>query len=144
VDVERVVASPELRVPYLNGVPRGAGGFVPTDDLGRVKGLEHVFAAGDATSFPIKQGGLAAQQADAAAAAIAALAGVPVEPRPPDLLLRAALLTGSAPQFMRVRLSEGETTSTAGPSVLWWPREGDEWSRAPASVRAPRPAADDR
>ena len=53
--------------------------------------------------------------------AIAALAGVPVEPRPPDLLLRAALLTGSAPQFMRVRLSEGEATSTAGPSVLWWP-----------------------
>ena len=121
VKVERVVASPELRVPYLNGVPRGPGGFIPTDDLGQVKGLERVFAAGDATSFPIKQGGLAAQQADAAAVAIAALAGVPVEPRPPDLLLRAALLTGSAPQFMRVRLSEGEATSTAGPSVLWWP-----------------------
>lgn len=121
VDVERVVASPELRVPYLNGIPRGAGGFVPTDDLGRVKGFERIFAAGDATSFPIKQGGLAAQQADAAAAAIAALAGSPVEPRPPDLLLRAVLLTGSAPQFMRVRLSKDDTTSTAGRSVLWWP-----------------------
>ena len=121
VDVERVVAAPELRVPYLKGVPRGPGGFIPTDDLGRVKGLERVFAAGDATSFPIKQGGLAAQQADAAATAIAALAGAPVEPRPPDLLLRAALLTGSAPQFLRVKLSEQETTSTAGRSVLWWP-----------------------
>ena len=121
VDAERVVASPELRVPYLNGVPRGAGGFIPTDDLGRVKGLERVFAAGDATSFPIKQGGLAAQQADAAAAAIAALAGAPVEPRPPDLLLRAALLTGSAPHFMRARLSDEKATSTAGRSVLWWP-----------------------
>lgn len=121
LDVERVVASPELRVPYLNGVPRGAGGFIPTDDVGRVKGLERVFAAGDATSFPIKQGGLAAQQADAAATAIAALAGVSVEPRAPDLLLRAALLTGSAPQFMRVRLSEEEPTSKASRSVLWWP-----------------------
>jgi sulfide:quinone oxidoreductase len=121
VDVERVVASPELRVPYLNGVPRGAGGFIPTDDFGRVKGLERVFAAGDATTFPIKQGGLAAQQADTAAAGIAALAGVRVDPQPPDLLLRAALLTGSAPQFMRVRLSEDDTTSTAGRNVLWWP-----------------------
>jgi sulfide:quinone oxidoreductase len=121
VDAKRVVAAPELRVPYLNGVPRGAGGFIPTDDLGRVKGLERVFAAGDATSFPIKQGGLAAQQADAAAATIAALAGAPVEPGPPDLLLRAALLTGSAPYFMRSRLSNEEATSTAGRSVLWWP-----------------------
>jgi hypothetical protein len=31
-----------------------------------------VFAAGDATTFPIKQGSLAAQQADAVADAIAA------------------------------------------------------------------------
>ena len=71
--------------------------------------------------FPIKQGGLAAQQADAAAATIAALAGAPVEPRPPDLLLRAALLTGSAPRFLRAALSDREATSTAGRSVLWWP-----------------------
>ena len=121
LDAERVVALPELRVPFIPGVPRGAGGYIPTDDLGRVKGMEHVFAAGDATSFPIKQGGLAAQQADTAAAAIAALAGAPVEPRPPDLLLRAALLTGSTPRFLRATLSDREATSTAGQSVLWWP-----------------------
>ncbi len=121
LDAERVVALPELRVPFIPGVPRGAGGYIPTDDLGRVKGMEHVFAAGDATSFPIKQGGLAAQQADTAAAAIAALAGAPVEPRPPDLLLRAALLTGSTPRFLRATLSDREATSTVGQSVLWWP-----------------------
>ena len=39
--------------------------------------MPHIFAAGDATSEPIKQGGLAAQQADAAAEAIAAEAGAP-------------------------------------------------------------------
>jgi sulfide:quinone oxidoreductase len=121
VEAERVVASPELQVPYLPGVPRGAGGFIPTDSSGRVKGLERVFAAGDATSFPIKQGGLAAQQADVAAATIAALAGVPVDPPSADLLLRAALLTGSAPRFLRARLSDRDATSTAGRSVLWWP-----------------------
>jgi sulfide:quinone oxidoreductase len=121
LEAERVVALPELRVPFLAGVPRGPGGFIPTDDHGRVKGLQRVFAAGDATSFPIKQGGLAAQQADAVAATIASLAGAPVDPRPADLLLRAALLTGSAPRFLRAALSDIEATSTAGRSVLWWP-----------------------
>jgi sulfide:quinone oxidoreductase len=121
LEVERVVALPELQVPFIPGVPRGPGGFVPTDGLCRVKGLDRVFAAGDATSFPIKQGGLAAQQADTAGAMIAKLAGAPVDPRPPDLRLRAALLTGSAPRFLRATLSNREATSTAGRSVLWWP-----------------------
>jgi sulfide:quinone oxidoreductase len=121
LETERVVALPELRVPVIPGIPRGPGGFVPTDGLGRVKGLERVFAAGDATSFPIKQGGLAAQQADAAATAIASIAGAPVEPREPDLMLRAALLTGAAPRFLRATLSDREATSMAGRNVLWWP-----------------------
>jgi sulfide:quinone oxidoreductase len=121
LDAERVVALPELRVPLIPGVPRGPGGFIPTDDLGRVKGLERVFAAGDATSFPIKQGGLAAQQADICANAIAALTGAAVDRDAPDLLLRAALLTGSAPRFLRATLSDPEATSTAGRNVLWWP-----------------------
>jgi sulfide:quinone oxidoreductase len=121
LDAERVVALPELQVPFIPGVPRGPGGFILTDGLGRVKGLERVFAAGDATSFPIKQGGLAAQQADTAAATIASIAGAAVEQHPPDLLLRAALLTGSAPRFLRATLSDSEATSTAGRSVLWWP-----------------------
>ena len=69
LEVERVVAAPDLQVPLLPGIPRGPGGFIPTDEVGRVKGLERVFAAGDAVSFPIKQGGLAAQQADVAATA---------------------------------------------------------------------------
>jgi sulfide:quinone oxidoreductase len=120
LDADRVVALPELRVPIIPGVPRGPGGFIPTDDRGRVKGLDRVFAAGDATSFPIKQGGLAAQQADTAAAMIASRAGVPAPPAP-DLLLRAALLTGAAPRFLRASVSNRAATSTGGRSVLWWP-----------------------
>ena len=121
LDAERVVALPELRVPYLPGVPRGRGGFIPTDEFGRVRGLPGVFAAGDATSFPVKQGGLAAQQADTVAAEIAALAGVAVERSAADPRLRAALLTGSAPRFLRASVHDRETTSTAGRNVLWWP-----------------------
>src|SRR5207253_10047688 len=61
---------------------RSAAGFVSTDDHGRVHGLDDVYAAGDVTQFPVKQGGIATQQADSVAAAIAARAGAPVEPAP--------------------------------------------------------------
>jgi NADPH-dependent 2,4-dienoyl-CoA reductase/sulfur reductase-like enzyme len=59
-------------------VPVSNDGFVPVGEFSRVPGMaEHVFAAGDATNFPIKHGGFGAQQADVAAAGIAALAGLP-------------------------------------------------------------------
>jgi sulfide:quinone oxidoreductase len=116
-----VVALPGLRVPRIAGLPQRDGGFVQTDVRMRVTGLESVWAAGDATWFPIKQGGLAAQQSDVAARSIAVAAGahVPVEPFQP--VLRAALITGGAPEFLRSHLpnrGEGEATASRG---LWWP-----------------------
>ena len=57
-------------------------------------------AAGDLTQVPIKQGGIAAQQADAAAEAIAAEAGVALEPTPFRPVLRGLLLTGSFPRYL--------------------------------------------
>ena len=62
------------------GLPHDAEGFVPVDEHGRVAGCDRVFAAGDVTDFPLKQGGLAAQQADAAADAILADRRVPDRP----------------------------------------------------------------
>ena len=103
-------------------MPRDATGFVPTDPHGRVPGVHDVYAAGDLTAFPIKQGGLAAQQADAVAETIAAAAGVPLEPRPFRPVLRALLLTGGGPAFLRVELSGGHgETSEASEEALWWP-----------------------
>ena len=58
-----------------------------------------MFAAGDATTFPIKQGGLATQQADAAASTIAHALGANVEPMPFAPVLRGLLLTGGAPLY---------------------------------------------
>jgi sulfide:quinone oxidoreductase len=122
VEADRVVALPRLAGPGLEGVPRDVHGFVPTDDHGRVVGLEDVYAAGDLTTFPIKQGGLAAQQADAAAETIAAAAGAAVIPKPFAPVLRALLLTGKAPTFLRVELGEGQRdASTATDEPLWWP-----------------------
>ena len=68
--------------PGPSRVCRGPNGFIPTDNHGRVRGLADVFAAGDITSSRSKQGGIAAQQADAAAEQLAAKAGAPTRPQP--------------------------------------------------------------
>src|SRR5437764_3714727 len=72
LEVSRVLALPRLRGRPPHGVLADAEGFVPVDPHGRVAGAEGVWAAGDGIAFPVKFGGLAAQQADAAAADIAA------------------------------------------------------------------------
>ena len=86
VAADRLVALPLLRGPRLDGVPsEPTFGFIPVDPHGRVDGLEGVYAAGDATNFPIKQGGLATQQADAVAehVAIAYVAALSIDDRSP-------------------------------------------------------------
>src|SRR5690348_12192101 len=94
IDVDRVVAMPRAVGPGIEGVATDARGFIVADRHGKVEGTERVWAAGDGIAFPIKQGGLAAQQADAAAESIAALAGADVEPKPFHPVLRGMLLTG--------------------------------------------------
>jgi CBS domain-containing protein len=97
-------------------------GFVPVDPHGRVPGLSDVFAAGDITNFAIKQGGLAAQQADAAAEQIAANTGAEVMPQPFRPVLRGLLLTGGRPRYLRQELTGGAgDASVADPEPLWWP-----------------------
>jgi sulfide:quinone oxidoreductase len=122
VPTERVIALPRLRGVAIAGVPDDGSGFVHTDAFGRVEGLADVYAAGDGTSFPVKQGGLAAQQADAVAETIAAAVGAPVQPQPFDPVLRGLLLTGSAPAYLRAELGGGHMyAAAAGSSPLWWP-----------------------
>lgn len=121
VKADRVVALPRLEGPAIDGIPRDGQGFIPTDPSGYVRGLEDVFAAGDATGFPIKQGGLAAQQADTAAEEIAALAGADVEPKPFRPVLRGLILTGGAPLYARAELTGGASPFLSGNDALWWP-----------------------
>src|SRR3954464_12175288 len=65
--VDRIVTEPRLSGPIVRGFPFDHDRFIRTDAHGRVPGLDDVFAAGDATAFPDKHGGLAAEQADAVA-----------------------------------------------------------------------------
>jgi sulfide:quinone oxidoreductase len=122
VTADRVVALPRLRGTRIDGLPQTVEGFIPVDAHGQVHGLADVFAAGDITSFPVKQGGIAAQQADAAAEMIAAHAGADLTPQPFRPVLRGLLLTGRQPRYLRHELTGGAgDVSAASPEPLWWP-----------------------
>ena len=122
IEADLVVALPRLRGEPIGGLPHDADGFVPTDPSGRVRGVDDVFAAGDVTTFPVKQGGLAAQQAQAAAETIAAQAGAELTPQPFRPVLRGLLLTGAVPTYMRAELvGGGGDTSAVQTEPLWWP-----------------------
>lgn len=117
ISADAVVTLPALEGPALGGVPQDAHGFVETDELGRLRGLESVYAAGDLVRLPVKQGGIAAQQADAVATAIAAEAGAAVQPEPFRPVLRGLLLTGFGQGFLRAE----QGSSLVDPHPLWWP-----------------------
>ena len=131
IPADRVIALPGVGGPFLRGLPHDARGFLPTDAHGRVTGCVDVYAAGDATTFPLRQGGLAAQQADAAAEAIAVRLGSIAHARPFTPVLRGVLLTGGAPLYLRAVVGAHETpvarrvrashASSAGQRALWWP-----------------------
>ena len=110
---DAVVTLPVLDGRAPEGVPTDNDGFIPTGAHGEVPGLAGVYAAGDGTSFAIKQGGIAAQQADTAAAAILHGFGIGAEPAPFEPVVRGLLMTGLAAAYLR----GGEISYEA----LWWP-----------------------
>ena len=105
--VDRVIALPELYGPSVRGIPLGEHGFLPTDPFGRVSEAGPVFAAGDATEFPIKHGGIGAQQADVVAESIAALAGAEIAPKRFHPTIEGVLLTGRKPLRITAQLAGG-------------------------------------
>jgi len=122
LEAERVVALPVLSGPAIDGVACDAHGFVHVDERGRVPGLADVYAVGDATTFAIKQGGIAAQQADAVAALIARAAGARVPLPSTRPLLRAVLFSGEGPLYLRATIAGGESVvSSASRHCPWWP-----------------------
>ena len=115
VQAQRIVSLPRLVGPWIGGMPHDGQGFLPTDEDGAVLGTDAVWAAGDGTAFPLKQGGLAAQQAAAAASAIARALGADVPPEPFRPVLRGMLLDPAGPRFLDSR--RGDVPM----APLWWP-----------------------
>ena len=109
---KRIVALPELYGPAVRGIPVSDHGFIRVDRFCAVPDAGPVFAAGDAIDFPIKQGGLGSQEADVAAESIAALAGVPIEPRPFRPVIQGMLLTSGRPRYMSAKIIGGQGESS--------------------------------
>lgn len=113
IDADAVVSMPRFEGRPPDGVPHDEEGFVGVDEHGGVIGLDRVYAIGDVTTFPVKQGALATQQADTVAEAVAAAAGAAIEPKPFDPVLRGVLFTGDQPRYLYGRPTggHGETSS---------------------------------
>ena len=119
--VELALALPKPAGRPVTGLPRDELGFTPVDAYGRVPGAPDVYAVGDMTTRPLKQGGLATQQADATASALAAWAGADVEPAPYHPELRAVLLTGGAPRYLHRLAGQADGRSRVSDEPPWWP-----------------------
>jgi len=108
VKAQRIVTLPRIIGPALTGIPAGTRWFVPVDERCVVTDAGgRVFAAGDATDFPVKYGGIAAQQADTAAEGILHLAGLGDRPAPMRPVIRGMLLTGARPLYVSAEVVHG-------------------------------------
>ena len=121
IEVAEVVALPAMDGPAIPGLPMDERGFIPIDQHARVAGVDEVYAAGDGTTFPVKQGGLGTQQADAAAAHIAHRLGAAVDVEPFRPVLRGKLLTGDESLYLRADVAGGGGEGRATLDCLWWP-----------------------
>jgi sulfide:quinone oxidoreductase len=145
---DRVVALARLEGQRLQGVPCDQDGFIAVDGRGRVDELTDVYACGDITRFPIKQGGIATQQADLVAEQIALRAGAQITPSTHPPVLRTLLLTGGQPLYLEAKLSPGRGSryqSTVSSEPLWWPpaKIAGRYLSAFLATQTPDPAIDE-
>ncbi|MGZ6639185.1 MAG: hypothetical protein ACXVII_40890 [Solirubrobacteraceae bacterium] len=124
LEAERIVTLPKVTGPAVPGIAAGPGWFVPIDERCVVEGTSgRVFAAGDATDFAVKHGGIGAQQADTAAAGIAHLAGVGERPPPLEPVIRSMLLTGDRPLYIVAQVVDGLGWRSGAYEQPQWPAE---------------------
>lgn len=121
LEADAVVSLPRLEGRHIEGLPYDASGFIPVDDHSRIPGMADAFAVGDVTGFPVKQGGIATQQADVAAEAIAADLGAEVEAKPLDPVLRGVLWTGAKPRYLFGWLGGGHGETSVASERPPWP-----------------------
>jgi sulfide:quinone oxidoreductase len=121
IEADAVVCLPRIEGRRIEGLPYDPAGFIPVDDHSRITGAAHAFAIGDVTNFPVKQGGIATQQADVAVEAIAAELGCDVEAKPLDPVLRGVLWTGAKPRYLFGWLGGGHGETSVASERPPWP-----------------------
>jgi len=119
IAVAATIALPGLIGRLIPGLAQDGMGFVAVDEHQRAAGAPDVYAAGDITTFQLKQGGLAAQQADVAADAILAGLGLPIVARPFEPVLKGVLYTDGQPAYLRAADRSGAPAPRA--YSMWWP-----------------------
>jgi sulfide:quinone oxidoreductase len=124
IEADAVISLPRLEGRRIAGVPHDQDGFVAIDEHGRVRGVNRAFAAGDVTVFPVKQGGIATQQADVVAEAIASEIGCEVDAERFDPILRGVLWTGGEPRYLYGELSGGRGETSTLSDEPPWPAQG--------------------
>lgn len=107
IETSYVVALPELAGVPIAGLTHDEHGFLPVDDYGRVAGTTNVFAAGDITDFPIKQGGIATQQADVVVGAVTEQFGGSAALHPFEPELRGLLFSPNGRDLLRSGFDDG-------------------------------------
>lgn len=146
ITADRIVALPRLAGPRPRGVAADGHGFVPVDEHGRVAGMAGVYAAGDGTAAPIKQGGLAAQQADAVVAHVLWRLGAGPPPTTPAPVLRGVLGTARGTLYLQAELGPGRAGE--GSVASWMPlwrapgRVASRWLGAYLEGERAEPAGD--
>jgi sulfide:quinone oxidoreductase len=138
--VDRVIALPELYGPSVRGIPLSEHGFLRVNPHGHVLDVEHVYAAGDCTEFPVKHGGVGSQQADVVAQSIAARAGAPVATELFHPVIRGMLLTGDRPLYLTAQITGGHGFSSKITDTPTW----EPPNKIAAKYLAPYLAAQDR
>ncbi|WP_320673001.1 NAD(P)/FAD-dependent oxidoreductase [Patulibacter defluvii] len=122
---DAVIALAQPRGPFLPGLPHDRRGFLPVDAAGRVLGVADVWAVGDGAAHDVKQGGLALQQAEVAAAdLVRALAIDDPLPLPSRMeTLRAAMLDGRGTLYLRAERDgdDARWRTITSREPLWWP-----------------------
>ncbi len=124
VAADAVVSLPRLEGRRIAGIPHDPDGFIGVDEHCRVIGLDDVYAVGDVSSFPVKQGGVAAQQADAAVEALVAACDAAVDPQPFDPVMRGVLWTGREPLYLSGRPTGGHGEASGLSEKPQWSTHG--------------------
>jgi sulfide:quinone oxidoreductase len=120
---DRIISLPTIIGPNVRGIPGFAQDrFLHIDEYCRVLNTGgRIFAAGDATDLPVKQGGVGAQQADVAAAGIAHLAGAGPAPERLRPRIDATLFASAKPLYLSAHLIDSRGWQASFHDEPPWP-----------------------
>ncbi|MGH2905196.1 MAG: NAD(P)/FAD-dependent oxidoreductase [Solirubrobacterales bacterium] len=118
IKADRTVALPILTGHRIDGLPQNEAGFLAVDEHGLVSGQRDLYAAGDTTDFPVKQGTIASQQAEAVVESLACRCGSQEQARAFVPQLHGVLFSTHGKTVMDALRGPGGQTSDAIPEQL--------------------------